>query len=83
MEVRDWTSAVALVREGVGVGIVPESTLPEKRKGLRIAKIDPPMSRHFGLMVAPGRELSRTASLLFEMVRNNLSWIGQDTSAHP
>lgn len=28
MEVRDWTSAVALVREGVGVGIVPESTLP-------------------------------------------------------
>lgn len=32
MEVRDWASAIALVREGVGVSLVPESTLPERRK---------------------------------------------------
>jgi DNA-binding transcriptional LysR family regulator len=69
MEVRDWTSAVALVREGVGVGIVPESTLPEKRKGLRMARIEPPLCRSFGLMAATGRKPSRAANLLLDAAR--------------
>ncbi|MFB4204981.1 HTH-type transcriptional regulator CynR [wastewater metagenome] len=58
VEVRDWASAVALVREGVGVSLVPESTLPERRKGLRVAGLDPPLCRRFGLAAAPGRASS-------------------------
>ncbi|WP_347094160.1 LysR family transcriptional regulator [Sphingomonas parapaucimobilis] len=83
MEVRDWTSAVALVREGVGVGIVPESTLPEKRKGLRIAKIDPPLYRRFGLVAALGRKPSCAASLFLEMAINASSMFGRNTVGHP
>ncbi|WFS03115.1 LysR family transcriptional regulator [Rhizobium tumorigenes] len=69
MEVRDWTSAIALVREGVGVGIVPESTLTEKRKGIRTVKLDPPLVRRFGLKKSPAHELSRASILLIEMVK--------------
>ncbi|MFJ7441330.1 LysR family transcriptional regulator [Methylorubrum thiocyanatum] len=69
MEVRDWVSAVALVREGVGVGIVPESMLSERRKGLRVAGLDPPLCRRFGLMAAHGRACSRAARLFLELAR--------------
>jgi DNA-binding transcriptional LysR family regulator len=69
MEVRDWTSAIALVREGVGVGIVPQSTLPEKLKGLRVARLDPPLRRSFGLMAAPGRKPSPIADRFLELAR--------------
>ncbi|WP_159725993.1 LysR family transcriptional regulator [Methylosinus sp. Ce-a6] len=72
MEIRDWTSAIALVREGVGVSVVPESTLPENRRGLRVARLDPPLYRRFGLMAATGREPSRPASLLLEFVREKI-----------
>lgn len=69
MEVRDWASAIALVREGVGVAIVPESTLPEKRKGLRVVRLDRPLFRHFGLMAAQGRKPSRAVDLFLEWAR--------------
>lgn len=58
MEVRDWASSIALVREGVGISVVPESTLPEKRKGLRVARLDPPLLRRFGLKASPGKKQS-------------------------
>lgn len=69
MEVRDWISAIAMVREDVGVSLVPESTLPEKRKGLRTAQLDPPLRRRFGLMASPARKRSRAANLLIELAR--------------
>lgn len=69
IEVRDWTSAIALVREGVGLSIVPESTLPEKRKGLRMARIDPPLCRRFGLMPTAARKPSRAADLFLDVVQ--------------
>ncbi|MFS2026916.1 hypothetical protein [Massilia sp. CT11-137] len=37
--VRDWASACMLVREGMGVALVPESTLPEDRRGLRVMQL--------------------------------------------
>lgn len=33
--VRNWASACVLVREGLGVSLVPESTLPSDRQGPR------------------------------------------------
>lgn len=69
MEVRDWTSAIALVREGVGVGLAPESTLPENRKGLRVARLDPPLYREFGLAAASGRTPSRAARLFMDLLQ--------------
>ncbi len=69
MEVRDWTSAIALVREGMGVSVVPESTLPEKRNGLRTVRLDPSLCRRFGLVASPKRKRGRAANLLIELAR--------------
>ena len=69
MEVRDWASAIALVREGVGVGLVPESTLPEKRRGLRTMRLDPPIFRRFGLMASPARAPSQSAKAFVDLAR--------------
>lgn len=69
MEVRDWATAVALVREGGGISIVPESTLPETRKGLKAVSLDPAILRHFGLVPSPARTPSRTVELFLQIAR--------------
>nr|WP_051077409.1 LysR family transcriptional regulator [Janthinobacterium sp. HH01] len=48
--VRDLGSAAVLVREGLGVSIIPESALPEDRRGLRIMQLEPRRYREFGLV---------------------------------
>ena len=47
--VTEWSSAFALVREGVGVTLAPELTLPENRRGLRVLPLTAPVRRRFGL----------------------------------
>ncbi|AWN50327.1 LysR family transcriptional regulator [Methylobacterium sp. 17Sr1-1] len=69
IEVRDWASAIALVREGAGVSIVPESTLPESRKGLRAVALAPAISRRFGLRAPSTRSPSRAAALFLDLAR--------------
>lgn len=78
MEVRDWTSATALVRAGAGVSLVPESTLPERRKGMRTAPLDPPLFRRFGLIASPARQRTRVASLFIELAAERQPRNGQD-----
>ena len=51
--VRDWASAFALVREGMGVALVPESTLPDDCRGVRVLALAAPIYRDFGLVCAP------------------------------
>lgn len=48
--VRDWISACMLVREGMGVALLPESTLPEDMRGLRVIPLIPAIYRQFGLV---------------------------------
>ena len=57
--VRDWASACMLVREGMGVALVPESTLPDDRRGLRVMQLTPPVHREFGLVCAETGKASR------------------------
>jgi DNA-binding transcriptional LysR family regulator len=71
IEVRDWASAIALVREGAGVSLVPESTLPEQQRGIRVSKLASPLHREFGLVASPVRPLSRTGSLFIEVARRS------------
>lgn len=78
MEVRDWISAIALVREGAGVGLVPESTVPERRKGLRMVQLNPPLFRRFGLMASPARQRTRAASLFIELAAEQQPRNGKD-----
>ncbi|POA51386.1 MULTISPECIES: LysR family transcriptional regulator [Pseudomonas] len=56
VEVREWNSAFSLVRERLGVTLVPRSTLPEQRQGLRILPLATVLEREFALVPATGSE---------------------------
>lgn len=56
VEVREWSSAFSLVRERLGVTLVPQSTLPAHCEGLRVLALSSTVEREFALVVAPGRE---------------------------
>ncbi|WP_443692156.1 LysR family transcriptional regulator [Pseudomonas protegens] len=58
VEVREWNSAFSLVREQLGVTLVPQSTLPVQREGLRVLELSTGVEREFALVAAPGRESS-------------------------
>lgn len=53
VEVHDWTSALALVREGLGVSLVPALNLPDDRRGLRVLPLAEPVHRDLSLEVSP------------------------------
>lgn len=84
IEVRDWVSAVALVRAGEGISLVPESNLPENRKGLRVLPLNPPMCRQFGMMV-PKHSTSRPATLMMELTKKGIKLLSplQQIPPHP
>jgi DNA-binding transcriptional LysR family regulator len=62
--VRDWASACMLVREDMGVALVPESTLPEDQRGLRVMQLTPPVHREFGLVCSEAGKASRPVRAL-------------------
>ncbi|GBO50017.1 LysR family transcriptional regulator [Pectobacterium versatile] len=67
--VRDWISACMLVREGMGVAIVPESTLPEEQRGLRVMPLIPAIHREFGLVCSQAGKVSQPTQVLLAGLR--------------
>lgn len=39
--VRDWNSACMLVKEGLGVTLIPDSALPTEQRGMRVMQLAP------------------------------------------
>ncbi|WP_129139204.1 LysR family transcriptional regulator [Modicisalibacter coralii] len=68
--VRDWASACALVREDMGIAIVPESVLPEDRKGLCVQPLRPRVERCFGLVAAAPVESAPCLHTFWQHVEN-------------
>lgn len=68
VEVREWSSAFTLVRENIGVTVVPELTLPSQLQGLRILPLTPRIDRQFALVVAPGKPPSAAVQALLAML---------------
>ncbi|MFO2462689.1 LysR family transcriptional regulator [Pseudomonas sp. 15FMM2] len=68
VEVREWSSAFSLVREGVGVSLMPEMTLPAQRQGLRIMALSVPIHREFALVGSSTRAPSAAANALLQMM---------------
>ncbi|WP_339542274.1 LysR family transcriptional regulator [Pseudomonas sp. JAI120] len=68
VEVREWNSAFSLVREGVGVTLVPEMALPVQRNGLRVMPLKVPLHREFALVGSPTRPPSAAGSALLKML---------------
>lgn len=68
VEVREWSSAFTLVREQVGVTLVPQMTLPEQRHGLCVLPLSEPIPRTFALVLAEGSEPSPALRALLDML---------------
>lgn len=68
--VRDWMSASVLVREGMGVALLPESTLPEEQRGLCVLPLMPAIWREFGLVCSQAGAASRPTQTLLAVLRN-------------
>lgn len=68
VEVREWNSAYSLVREGLGVTLVPEMALPAQRNGLRVMPLTVPLHREFALVSSQTRAPSAAAAALLKML---------------
>lgn len=68
VEVREWSSAFTLVRENLGVTLVPEMTLPADRQGLRVIALQPRIERVFSLVLPAGQTPSATVQALLDLV---------------
>ena len=55
-EVRDMSTILNMVKEGLGVTVVPELALPDTLQGLEFRDLDPPFWRHLGLCCRFGEE---------------------------
>ena len=69
IKVRDWISACMLVREGMGVALVPESTLPTERRGLSVVPVTPAIHREFGLVCSLSGNASQAAQTLLKRLK--------------
>jgi DNA-binding transcriptional LysR family regulator len=71
ISVRDWPTSFELIRDGMGLSVVPESTLPGNRRGLRVFKLDQPIYREFGLVSAAAARGAPTVRAFFDHVRKS------------
>ncbi|MOA48478.1 LysR substrate binding domain protein [compost metagenome] len=69
--VRDWASAFALVRDGLGVTLVPALTLPESRRGLRVMRLASPLYRSFSLAASTRAADGAPVRALFAMLQRD------------
>ncbi|MFG5864162.1 LysR family transcriptional regulator [Metapseudomonas sp. CR1201] len=71
LTVRDWTTAFALIGEGMGVSMVPASTLPKDFHNMRIYELSPPIYRRFGLVCSASGQESAAAQEFLKQVRKS------------
>lgn len=69
VKVRDWVSACMLVREGMGVTLIPESALPAELRGLCVLPVTPSIHREFCLVCSPSGKSSGATQALLQGLR--------------
>lgn len=74
VKVRDWISACLLVREGMGVALIPESALPAVVQGLCVVPVTPPIQRKFGLVCSLSGQASAATQALLKGVGKEGRW---------
>jgi DNA-binding transcriptional LysR family regulator len=73
ISVRNWPTAFELIREGMGLSLVPESMLPVARQGLRVLNLATPIYREFGLVCSEAGRLSPAMHAFFDQLRRTRS----------
>jgi DNA-binding transcriptional LysR family regulator len=83
-EVRDTASIAAMVRERLGVTIMPELSIPDDRSGLRVLPLDPAAHRRLSLAVLADAEPLAAAVALMRLAeeRSGLVWSGDGADHH-
>ncbi|TDR82703.1 LysR family transcriptional regulator [Paludibacterium purpuratum] len=71
--VHDWASAAVLVKEGLGVAVLPESTVPVDLAGVRMLALQPGIFRSYGLVQAPAAVGAKPVQALFSMLRGTFN----------
>jgi DNA-binding transcriptional LysR family regulator len=61
LEIRDVSTLLALVREGVGVSLVPELAIPAGTRGISTVSLEPRSARSLGVLFDPKAPLSPAA----------------------
>lgn len=79
-DVRDTSSIAAMVRERLGVTIMPELSIPEDRYGLRVVPLEPPAHRRLSLAVLHDAEPLPAALALMRLAEVR-SAVGADHQA--
>ncbi|HHG8775519.1 TPA: LysR family transcriptional regulator [Raoultella planticola] len=77
MTVRDWVSASLLVREEMGVALIPQSALPGELHGLCVAPVVPSVYREFGLVCSSGGRSSPAVHVLLESLHKRADSAGK------
>lgn len=73
LEVKDWRTAFTLIGEGMGVSIVPASTVPDSIRSLRVYELSPPLYRNFGLVCSKQGEKSPVVQEFLRQLRKSVS----------
>lgn len=74
----DSTTILAMVREGLGITLIPRQMLPRKLEGMVALSFDPPQPLSIGLAVRSQAVTSRGARLFIEAA---LNWTQEQISA--
>ncbi|MBC7813428.1 MAG: LysR family transcriptional regulator [Burkholderiales bacterium] len=65
-EASDVQTIIAMVREGLGISILPEMLLPSQLEGLSLLSLEPPLRFMFGVGVRSMRHASPAAKLFIQ-----------------
>ncbi|MDW5502884.1 LysR family transcriptional regulator [Pseudomonas lundensis] len=70
--VSDWSTALTLVREGVGVSLLPASVIPADIPGICALPLTTPLYRHFGLVCSLRSADSAPVQTLLQYLQEHL-----------
>lgn len=73
----DSATIFAMVREGLGITLIPRTVLPKKLEGMVALPLDPPSPLQIGLAVRSPKTASRGAKLF---IQTALTWAQEQTS---
>ncbi len=71
--VQDWDTAYSLIREGLGLSVVPFSTVPDNMRGIRVMELAEPLYREFGLVLATPDHQSLAVTALVDQIQKSLT----------
>ncbi|GGY05247.1 LysR family transcriptional regulator [Litchfieldella qijiaojingensis] len=70
ISVQDWDTAYSLIREGMGLSVVPFSTVPDDIRGIRVMELAESVYREFGLVLAASNHKSLPVTALLDHIQN-------------